>query len=212
MRRLISRRPSPAMAVAFVALLAALTGTAVALPGTNTVNSGDIVNNTIRSKDVKNNNLRGKDVKNGSLGGRDVKNDSLTGADINEGTLGTVPNANHATTADTLGGLGPSAFQRTPLWANVEPNGTIAFQSGGITLSHPSPGLYFIDFGTTTQDKLATATPPSQIDTALIAFPCGGGPGAGICTQGNDHNHLLVRTRSTAGADADRGFFVGLFP
>ncbi len=114
MRRLISRRPSPAMAVAFVALLAALTETAVALPGINTVNSGDIVNNTIRSKDVKNNNLRGKDVKNGSLGGRDVKNDSLTGADINEGTLGTVPNANHATTADTLGGLAPSAFNARP--------------------------------------------------------------------------------------------------
>jgi hypothetical protein len=121
MRRLISRRPSPAMAVAFVALLAALTGTAVALPGTNTVNSGDIVNNTIRSKDVRNNNLRGKDVRNGSLSGRDVRNgsltgadvrndsltgadvrnDSLTGADVNESTLAKVPNAAHADTADT---------------------------------------------------------------------------------------------------------------
>ena len=37
-----SHMPSPAMAVAFGALLAALSGTAVALPGTGTVDSGDI--------------------------------------------------------------------------------------------------------------------------------------------------------------------------
>ncbi len=46
MRDFLARRPSPAMAVAFVALLAALSGTAIALPGTNTVDSGDIKNNT----------------------------------------------------------------------------------------------------------------------------------------------------------------------
>jgi hypothetical protein len=37
MRKLLARRPSPAMAVAFAALLAAVSGSAIALPGTNTV-------------------------------------------------------------------------------------------------------------------------------------------------------------------------------
>src|SRR5215216_511732 len=106
MHRLISRRPSPAMAIAFVALLVALSGTAVALPGTNTVNSGDIVNNTIRSKDVRNNTVRSKDVRNGSLTGADVQDNSLTGADINESTLGTVPNANHANSANSANTAG----------------------------------------------------------------------------------------------------------
>ena len=102
MRRFLANRPSPAMAVAFVALLAALSGTAIAsLPGTGSVDSGDVKNNSIRSKDVRNNNLRGKDVRNSSLGGADVKNDSLTGLDINESTLGTVPSANSANTANT---------------------------------------------------------------------------------------------------------------
>ena len=101
MRRFFDRRPSPAMAVAFVALLAALSGTAVALPGINTVDSGDIKNSTIRSKDVRNNNLKGSDVRNGSLTGTDVKNDSLTGADINESTLGQVPSANTANSANS---------------------------------------------------------------------------------------------------------------
>jgi hypothetical protein len=101
MRRFFVRRPTPAMAVAFVALLAALSGTAVALPGINTVDSGDIKNSTIRSKDVRNNNLKGSDVRNGSLTGTDVRDNSLTGADINESTLGQVPSANTANSANS---------------------------------------------------------------------------------------------------------------
>lgn len=101
MRDFFARRPSPAMAVAFVALLAALSGTAIALPGTNSVDSGDIKNNTIRSKDVRNNNLKTGDVRNNTLRSADVRNDTLTGADINEGTLGQVPSANTANSANS---------------------------------------------------------------------------------------------------------------
>ena len=67
------RRPSPALIVAIVALVAALAGTAVALPGKNSVKGNDIAKNAVKSSDVK--------------------NDKLTGTDINESTLGTVPNA-----------------------------------------------------------------------------------------------------------------------
>ena len=98
---LTSRRPTPAMAVAFVALLAALSGTAVALPGTNSVDSGDLKNNAVKTKDIKNNDVRSKDVRNSSLTGGDVKNDALTGSDVNEGTLGQVPSANTANSANS---------------------------------------------------------------------------------------------------------------
>jgi hypothetical protein len=101
MRDFLARRPSPAMAVAFVALLAALSGTAIALPGTNSVDSGDIKNNTIRSKDVRNNNLKTGDVRNNTLRSGDVRDNTLTGADINEGTLGQVPSANTANSANS---------------------------------------------------------------------------------------------------------------
>jgi hypothetical protein len=103
---LASRKPSPAMAVAFVALLAALSGTAIALPGTNSVDTGDIKNRTIRGKDVHRNAVTGKKVKNGSLTGADVKGNGLTGADINESTLGQVPSANSANTANSAGDSG----------------------------------------------------------------------------------------------------------
>jgi hypothetical protein len=75
-RRLI---PSPAMAVALVALFMAMGGSAYAL----VVTSGSIKNNTIRSQDVHNGGLVGKDVRADGLGGRSIK----------ESTLGTVPGA-----------------------------------------------------------------------------------------------------------------------
>jgi hypothetical protein len=118
------RKPSPAMAIAFIALLAALSGTAVALPGKNTVDSGDIKNNSVRSKDLRNNNVATKDVKNNNLRSADIRNNSLTGTDINEGSLGQVPSANtannatsatNATTAanaQSLGGIPASGYTR----------------------------------------------------------------------------------------------------
>ena len=75
-RRLI---PSPAMAVALVALFMAMGGSAYAF----VVTSGSIKNNTIRSVDVRNGGLSGTDIRHDGIGGRAVK----------ESTLSTVPGA-----------------------------------------------------------------------------------------------------------------------
>jgi hypothetical protein len=79
MARIRRLTPSPAMAVALVALFMAMGGSAYAL----VVTSGSIKNNTIRSVDVRNGGLLGKDVRVDGLGGRAIK----------ESTLGTVPSA-----------------------------------------------------------------------------------------------------------------------
>lgn len=120
--RLLSRRPSHATVVAYLALFLALGGgtTAVALQGRNTVDSGDIINGQVRSADVRNGNLRsvdildgaigaidvapgslrGNEIQDGSLSGSDVGDNSLGGADINESSLGSVPAANQAVNAN----------------------------------------------------------------------------------------------------------------
>jgi len=100
MRKTLGRMPSPAMGVAFVALLAALTGTAVALPGSNTVTSGDITNSAVKTQDIKNSTVRG----------RDVRNNTLTGSDINEGSLGTVPAATRAGSANSASFAGGASI------------------------------------------------------------------------------------------------------
>ena len=74
MKRLMKRRPSPAMVVALIALVAALAGTAYAA---QSINGGAIKKQTI--------------------GGGKLKKDTLTGFQINNNKLGTVPTANVAT-------------------------------------------------------------------------------------------------------------------
>ena len=104
-------RPSPAMAVAFVALLAALSGTAVALPGSSTVDSGDLKRGAVKNSDIaraavsgskiQNGAITGSKIGNGTITGAKLANDTVTGALINESTLGTVPRAERANTAGT---------------------------------------------------------------------------------------------------------------
>ena len=69
------RRPSPALAVAFVALLVALGGTASALDGKNSIDSNDVKKNAIDSANIGKNQIKG--------------------ADVNESTLTEVPSADN---------------------------------------------------------------------------------------------------------------------
>lgn len=62
MHRISRWRPSGSTSIAFVALFVALVGGAVALPGTNTVDSGDIKDNTVSSRDIKNKTIQVKDI------------------------------------------------------------------------------------------------------------------------------------------------------
>jgi hypothetical protein len=48
----LKRLPSPGLAVGVVALIAALSGTAIALPGKNTVDSGDIKPQAVKTQDL----------------------------------------------------------------------------------------------------------------------------------------------------------------
>jgi hypothetical protein len=73
MRQSSSRRPSAALLVALLALVAALAGTATALPGKGQVKANDIKKNAVKGKHVKKN--------------------ALKGADIDEDSLSTVPSA-----------------------------------------------------------------------------------------------------------------------
>ena len=89
---LTKKRPSPTTVIAMLALFLAVGGaTAIALPGTNSVDSGDIRNGQVKTKDLRNN----------SVSSAKVKPDTLNGGDINESSLSTVPSANNANNADS---------------------------------------------------------------------------------------------------------------
>jgi hypothetical protein len=93
MRRIQFRRPSHATVVAYLALFVALGGgtTAVALSGTNTVQSDDLGPGAqVRAPDVADNAVGSRDVINESLTGRDIKNQSRVDTCVSTVRLGQV--------------------------------------------------------------------------------------------------------------------------
>jgi hypothetical protein len=86
MRRMLGRRPSPAMVVALIALFVALGGSSYAAL-------------TINGKNIKNKSIAGKKLKNRTITQKKVKKNTLGGTVINESKLGQVPSAADADNA-----------------------------------------------------------------------------------------------------------------
>jgi hypothetical protein len=93
-------RLSYANIVASVALFIALGGTSYAV-ATGSIDSREIKNNSVRGADIRNSSLTGADIRNNRLTGADIRNNRLTGGDVLESSLGKVPNAGAADTANT---------------------------------------------------------------------------------------------------------------
>ena len=137
MKRALRYRPSPAMVIALIALFASMGGVSYGLAGRNTVFSNDIVNGQVKTRDIKNNDVRARDIRTGAVRSSDVRNDALTGNDVKESTLGTVPSAGTAGTAES------------PAYAHILAAGTVdSARSKGIAnanVTNPSPGTYCLD-------------------------------------------------------------------
>jgi hypothetical protein len=146
--RLIRRipRPSAAMLVACAALFAAIGGTSYAalmVTGANVVNGS----------------LTGADVAKKSLGGNRLKKNTIGGSRVLESSLGTVPSAAHATSADSalnadkaadadkLDGLDSAVFMQSKQRLYEANHGSVAdFGDGAIlhTLDAIPAGQYLV--------------------------------------------------------------------
>lgn len=93
-----SRRPSPAMVVALVALFVALGGSAYAATkiGTKQLKSG-----AVTAAKIKKDAVTTVKIKNGAISAAKLQDGAVTGAKVNLATLGTVPSANHANSANS---------------------------------------------------------------------------------------------------------------
>jgi hypothetical protein len=193
MRAFIRRRLSPSMVVACIALLVALGGTSVAAVSA-------LPRNSVGTLQLKDNAVTSSKVKNGSLLRVDFKS-----GQIPAGPAGPTGPAGPA------GPAGPGAK-----WALVRPDGGIAAQSGGITLTaKASPGDYVLDFGSAVTGKLIVASAGQANDLSfrgvVIAGPCGGPPQGSTCPTGNDANHVNVLTSNVGGsATEDHAFYVAV--
>lgn len=79
------RGPSPALIVAMIALVAALAGSAVALPGKNSVDKNDIKKNAVKSKAIKNSQVKAADLAKGSVKTGEIADGAVGSADLAPG-------------------------------------------------------------------------------------------------------------------------------
>jgi len=73
------------------------------LGGATAIAAGQLGKNSVGSKQIKKNAVTTAKIKKNAVTTAKIKNGAVTGAKVNAGTLGTVPNASHASSADTAG-------------------------------------------------------------------------------------------------------------
>jgi hypothetical protein len=104
----------------------------------NSVGSKQLKKNAVTSAKIKKNAVSGAKIKNGAVDGAKVKDGSLTGSDINLGSLGTVPSADHANTADKA----KSVNTVVPIFyrANENSGKQTILSLDGLTITATCPG------------------------------------------------------------------------
>lgn len=207
MKRILARRPSPAMAVASIALFASLGGVSYGV-ATGSIDSREIKDNSIRGKDVRNNNLtsrdlrnnqvRGIDIRNGTIKGHDIRDESLNRNQIRESKLDKVPEAALADDSALLGGQPPSAY------ANPAPEpvqiATLAPGATALGGAHLAPGFWRDPYGTVhLQGSLAAAAAPA------FALPAGYRPAGTARFAVHDDATVEVDAGGTVSVTAGTG-------
>lgn len=185
MPKMLAKRPSPALVVAFVALFVALSG----------------VGYTAAK-------LNGKRLKSRSVSGKKLKLDTVTGKEAKESTFGQVPSA------ATLGGTAASGFGKPVRWAlvnNSTATPTIAKQSGGITVDQSIPGFYYLDFGSAIGNRGVIASLAGG--TAEVSAGACSDPVVACNPTFNTPQTVQVTTGlSSTGAPTALSFYVALLP
>ena len=205
-KRIRFSKPSPALAIACIALFVAMGGV-----------SYGVATGSIDSREIKDGSIRNRDFKNGTLRGQEAKRNGFGGGGIKESTLGPVPDANR------LGG-GSSADHKTR-WALIDEGGNIVEQSGGFqVVSKPgangqpvtNPNIY-INAGSSLAGKGLGATTAIRNQGGPAAFQ--GDVSVGRCATAaincvpngtNNPNVLVVRSRAdnSDATSAARSFYV----
>lgn len=192
------RRPSPATVVACLALAISLGGTGYAAIrlAPNSVGTAQLKDNAVISSKVANFSLKKADFAPGQLPRGPVGPRGPAGAVGPAGAAGAAGPAGPAGPTGPTGAAGPTAK-----WALVRSDGGIQAQSGGITLTAHSTGIYILNAGSAVTGKAFVASGAAGDDTTdrglIAAVPCGGPPEGIACSTGNDTSHFEVVTKST---------------
>lgn len=169
----------------------------LAIGGTSAFAASQLAKNSVGARQLKKNAVTAAKLKAGAVTGAKVADGSLTGADVNAKTLGTVPNAEHASSADQASGL-------TTLPSGRSESGF--FQIGTITF--PASPESAIQGNVSFQQPLAAPIPHGKSEIIFLSLqPNATCPGPGQAAPG----HLCVYDTLEAGLRSPGAMFVNGF-
>lgn len=195
------RRPSPAMIVAIVALIASLGGNAIAATVIIS-SSSQIKNGVVSSADIRNNTISSTDVRNGTITPNDLSKSlrtQLAAAGANVGATGVSGQSGTPGATGSTGATGPAGPQGAPgaigpqgpagpAGSDAQFNGAAA--GGDLTGTFPNPTL--------TANAVATA---ELADGAVNSAKLLNGSVALIDLAGNSVDSSKVAADSLTGSD-----------
>jgi hypothetical protein len=214
MRRILRRRPSPALVVATIALFLAAGGTTYALTlpansvGSAQIQAGRVLNSKLAPGSVSNskmgrnavtfsklasNQMTAAKIRNGSLLGEDLAANTVTGAQIDEATL---------------------AITR---FAVVDATGALGAQSTGVTVANHTGNTTIVDLGTgvSVSGRPIAATLAGTVPGQIVASPCGvespSNPNGVTCAAPyTTAQYVQVKTFDKTGAETALPFSVSI--
>jgi hypothetical protein len=191
MKKLLLRRPSPALAVSFVALLVALGGTSFA--------AFSLSKNSVGTTQLKKNAVTTKKIKNGAVTRSKM---NFSGVTVPNAThANTADNATHANTADNATTIGGASLDSLSLGrstaSNCDPSSAAFIGCGTVSLNLPRAGRVLIlanvgyDGGNSNsysgacrlETDATTVVSSGQFGQAAYAPATVGGPGFNANTQ-----------------------------
>lgn len=219
MNRFLTSRPSPALAVAMLALFLSLGGVSYGV-ATGSIDSREIKNETVRGKDIKRNAITAREIRRRSLDGTDVRINRVGGNAVKEevlesGKIGKVPSAaaadtaTNAANADRVGGK--TAGDLDTRWALINEAGQIEQQTGGFTITdcYSFDANCYINAGEDVRNNgihaeiavqnVDAIADPTELSGETGTAPCGATFVACAPPNTEDNNVLVVAPRQSDG-------------
>jgi hypothetical protein len=167
--------------IAVFLVLGGATAFAASQLSKNSVGSKQLKKNAVTAAKIKNKAVTTGKIADKAVTGPKVADGSLTGADLNSSTIGTVPNATHATSADSASGLTtlPSGKSESGFYASAGGESEGGYMAEGITFPQP----------------LAHSIPEGNVEWLLEGETSSSCPGVGRAAP----NHLCLYDNEESG-------------
>jgi hypothetical protein len=174
------------------------------LGGATAIAAGQLGKNSVGSKQLKKNAVTAAKIKKNAVTTAKIKNGAITGAKVNAASLGTVPNATHATNADSAGNANTvGGHSVNKVFVKISKNSTTTVGTFGvfkITATCDASGDVSIEADPQSTDADYAAFGNGQSSGAFFAREQGAEDNSEEISGGNDRGILTFSGSQSGGA------------